>query len=66
MNVDFKVEFWETVLAETKTLDDMDSWDVGDRTNDMNVLSSIWPSQSNDFLRLGRTRKSLPEKQKYF
>ena len=42
MNGDFKVEFWEAALAEIKTLDDMDSWNVIDRTNDMNVLASIW------------------------
>ena len=42
MNGDFKVEFWEAALAKIKTLEDMDSWDVVDRTNDMNVLASIW------------------------
>ena len=42
MNGDFKVEFWEAALAEIKTLEDMDSWDVVDRTDDMNVLASIW------------------------
>ena len=42
MNGDFKVDFWEAASAEIKTLEDMDSWDVVDRTDDMNVLASIW------------------------
>ena len=50
MNGDFKVEFWEAALAEIKTLEDMDSWDVVDRTDDMNVLASIWAFKIKLFL----------------
>ena len=42
MNGDFKVGLWEAALAEIKTLEDMDSWDAVDRTDDMNILASIW------------------------
>ena len=42
MNGNFKVKFWEAVLAEIKTLEDINSWIAIGRTNDTNVLASIW------------------------
>ena len=42
MNGPFKVEFWEAAMREVKTLEDMDAWEVVDRTEDMNVLAGTW------------------------
>ena len=42
MNDPFKEEFWKAACVEVKTLEGMDSWEVVDRTEDMNILQSIW------------------------
>ena len=49
MHGDFKEEFWEAVLIEIKTLNDMDSWEVVDHTNDKNVLALIWAFKIKQF-----------------
>ncbi len=42
MESPFKEEFWKAVCIEVETLEGMDSWDVVDHTDDMNILQSIW------------------------
>ena len=42
MNEDFKEQFWKACLVEIETLEDIDSWEVVDRTEGRNVLHSIW------------------------
>ena len=42
MSEDLKEEFWKACLVEIETLEGMDSWEVVDRTEGMNVLQSIW------------------------
>ena len=41
MNGPFKEEFWKAACVEVETLEGMDSWEVVDRTEDMNVVQSI-------------------------
>ena len=35
-------DFWEAAKAEIRTLEEMDSWTVVDRTSDMNVIGGTW------------------------
>jgi hypothetical protein len=42
MSGEFAEEFWEAMKTEIATLEGMESWEVVDRTNDMNVLPSTW------------------------
>ena len=38
----FKEEYWKAAIKEIETLKSMDVWEVVDRTEDMNVIDSIW------------------------
>ena len=42
MNGPFTEEYWEAACIEVKTLEKMDAWYVVDRTDDMNMLPSMW------------------------
>ena len=42
MNGPFSEEFWKAAVKEIETLEGMDAWEVVDRTDDMNVIDSIW------------------------
>ncbi len=42
MNGPFKEEYWKDACKEVETLEEMDAWDVVDRTYDMDVLQGIW------------------------
>ena len=42
MNGEFADEFWDAMKTEVATLEGMESWEVVDRTDDMNVLPSTW------------------------
>jgi hypothetical protein len=42
MSGPFKEEYWKAAVKEIKTLESMDVWEVVDRTDDMNVINSIW------------------------
>eukprot|EP00956_Cyclotella_meneghiniana_P001084 scaffold1265_cov38-Cyclotella_meneghiniana.AAC.11 len=42
MSGPFKEEYWKAAVKEIKTLESMDVWEVVDRTDDMNVIDSIW------------------------
>lgn len=42
MSGPFKEEYWKAALKEIETLESMDVWEVVDRTDDMNVINSIW------------------------
>ena len=35
-------DFWEAAKTEIRTLEEMDSWRVVDRTPDMNVIGGTW------------------------
>ncbi len=49
MASNFKEEFLKATCVEVETLEGMDSWDVVDRTDDMNILQSIWAFRINIF-----------------
>ena len=49
MSGPFKEEYWQAAVKEIKTLESMDAWEIVDRTNDMNVISSIWAFRSKRF-----------------
>eukprot|EP00956_Cyclotella_meneghiniana_P015029 scaffold22790_cov42-Cyclotella_meneghiniana.AAC.1 len=42
MSGPFKEEYWKAAIKEIETLESMDVWEVVDRTDDMNVIDSIW------------------------
>ncbi len=42
MNGPFSAEYWKAAVKEFDTLQGMDAWDIVDRTDDMNVIDSIW------------------------
>jgi len=42
MSGPFKEEYWKAAVKEIETLESMDVWEVVDRTDDMNVIDSIW------------------------
>eukprot|EP00956_Cyclotella_meneghiniana_P033325 scaffold95021_cov33-Cyclotella_meneghiniana.AAC.1 len=42
MSGPFKEEYWQAAVKEIETLESMDAWEVVDRTDDMNVIPSIW------------------------
>eukprot|EP00956_Cyclotella_meneghiniana_P015936 scaffold24808_cov102-Cyclotella_meneghiniana.AAC.1 len=42
MSGPFKEEYWKAAIKEIETLESMDVWEVVDRTDDTNVIDSIW------------------------
>ncbi len=42
MNGPFSNEYWKAVITEIETLEGMVTWDVIDRTDDMNFIDSTW------------------------
>ena len=40
MKGQFADKFWDAVVTEIQTLEEMDAWDVVDRPTDKNVLDS--------------------------
>ena len=42
MSGPFKEEYWKAAIKEIETLESMDVWEVVDRTDEMNVIDSIW------------------------
>ena len=42
MSGPFKEEYWQAAVKEIETLESMDAWEIVDRTNDINVIPSIW------------------------
>ncbi len=41
MNGPFREEYWKAALHKTKTLEEMNVWEVVNMTDDMNVMDSI-------------------------
>ena len=42
MNGPFRKEYWDAACKEIETLEEMEAWEVVDKTPDMNVIQSIW------------------------
>ena len=42
MNGPFREEYWTAACKEIEILEGIDAWDVVDRSEDMNVIDSIW------------------------
>ncbi|KAL7460059.1 hypothetical protein ACHAXS_000526 [Conticribra weissflogii] len=42
MNGPFADKYWKAACKEIQTLEDMEAWDVVDRTNDLHVINSTW------------------------
>lgn len=42
MNGPFKEEYWKAALKELELLKETEAWEIVDRTEDMNMIDSIW------------------------
>ena len=42
MNGPFRDKYWTAACKEIETLEGMYTWDIVDRSEDMNVIDSIW------------------------
>ena len=49
MNGPFSEEYWQAACIEVETLEQMESWDVVERTDEMNVLPSTWAFKCKRF-----------------
>ena len=50
MSGPFREKFWTAACKELETLEDMNAWEVVDRTDNMNVIDSIWAFKLKFFL----------------
>ena len=49
MNGPFREEYWTAACKEIEKLEGMDAWDVVDRSEDMNVIDSLWAFKMKRF-----------------
>ena len=49
MNGPFKEEYWEATCKEIETLQSMESWELVDMEDGMNVIQSIWAFKLKHF-----------------
>lgn len=42
MNRPFNEEYWKAAIKKSKTVESMDTWEVVDRPNGINIIDLIW------------------------